>query len=146
MVSFFLGGGESQAAWKVLACLLHCFESWIDFIFSQSPCSSYYLCCYSTFHGCQWCFPSCCSYSIGLCQIRWLLSWKLARSQGTNQSNPYWETLTGQVTNQTLSISGSAGKKTFIFQAHCRHHFPDIVSRAPTKLTYSVRLTGNQTK
>ena len=44
----------------------------------------------------------------------------------------------------TLACAKSG--ETFIFQAHCRHHFLDIVSRAPTKLTYSVRLTGNQTK
>ena len=39
-----------RAVWRVPACLLLCYQSWIDFIFSQCPCSYYYLCSYSTSH------------------------------------------------------------------------------------------------
>lgn len=35
---------------EVPPCLLLCYQSWIDFIFSQCPCSYYYLCSYSTSH------------------------------------------------------------------------------------------------
>lgn len=52
------------------ACLLLCYQSWIDSIFSQCPCSYYSFCCYSDSHGWLWWFPSCCSYSFGWCQIR----------------------------------------------------------------------------
>ena len=37
-------GKKYRAVWRVPACLLLCYQSWIDFIFSQCPCSYYYLC------------------------------------------------------------------------------------------------------
>jgi len=42
--------GRHSIIWRVPACLLLCYQSWIDFIFSQCPCSYYYLCSYSTSH------------------------------------------------------------------------------------------------
>lgn len=57
------------------ACLQLCYQSRIDWIFFQCPCS--YFCCYSDFHGWLWWFSSGCSYSFAWCSN---LSWEIGTS------------------------------------------------------------------